>query len=345
MKNYVPIRGQKFPVSFLLDKRSLFFSLLFFLLTLVVLLLSVGMGDFFIPPADVVKTLLGIGSSEHALIIQTFRLPRALASVLVGACLAVSGAILQGIVRNPLASPDLVGITGGASVTAVSFIILFPTASIAWLPLSAMVGAIVMTLLIYMLAWRKGISPFRLVLIGVGIQAAMAACTKLLLVISPIYLTSEAMVWLAGSVYGSNGKDVLSLLPWAIVLIPCAFFLSRSVNVQQLGDDIATGVGQRLERDRFILLAVCATLAGAAIAIGGAIGFVALLAPHIARKLVGSSFGGLLPVAASVGAFMVTGADLIARTAFSPLDLPVGIFTSAIGTPFFIYLLYKYRNH
>jgi iron complex transport system permease protein len=172
----------------------------------------------------------------------------------------------------------------------------------------------------------------------------MSALTTLLLVTSPIYLTSKAMVWLTGSVYGTNWNDVLTLLPWTLVFIPMAFLLGRNINIQQLGDEVAQGVGHHVERQRALLLFLCVALAGAAVAIGGAIGFVALLAPQIARKLVGPSFGALLPVAALSGSFIVVCADLIARVALPPLDLPVGIFTSAIGAPFFMYLLYKYRN-
>ncbi|MCP1358850.1 FecCD family ABC transporter permease [Aneurinibacillus migulanus] len=344
MKNYIPVRGGKGKFSFLLDRRSIIFSLFFLLLTFILILFSIGIGDFFIAPIDVLKVLLGMGAPEHNLVVQTFRLPRVLTAMLVGACLAVSGAILQGMVRNPLASPDLLGITGGASVAAVAFITVFPAASIRWLPVSALLGAGLVIVLIYFLAWKQGVSTMRLVLIGVGIHSCMSALTTLLLVVSPVYLTSKAMVWLAGSVYGTNWNDVLTLLPWALVFIPLAVLLGRSINVQQLGDDVAQGVGHHVERQRAVLLLVCVALAGAVVAIGGAIGFVALLAPQIARKLVGPSFGALLPMAALIGSFIVVAGDLIARTALSPLDLPVGIFTSAIGAPFFMYLLYKYRN-
>jgi iron complex transport system permease protein len=342
MKHLFTIRGKN--LSFLTNKRSLLLTFIFLVLTLAVFIFSVGMGEISIHPLDVAKSLIGMGLPEHALVIQTFRLPRTLVSVLVGACFGVSGAILQGMVRNPLASPDLIGITGGASVAAIAFITLFPEASINWLPLAAILGATIATVIIYTLAWKKGVSALRLVLIGVGIQSCTAALTTLLLVMSPVYLTNKAMVWLTGSVYGTNWNDVSSLLPWTILFIGLAILSARHLNIQQLGDDIARGVGQRVEQQRFLLLSICVALAGAAVAIGGAIGFVALLAPQIARKLVGPSFGGLLPVAALTGSLIVVAADLVARTAFSPLDLPVGIFTSVIGAPFFMYLLYKYRN-
>lgn len=183
----------------------------------------------------------------------------------------------------------------------------------------------------------------RLVLIGVGVSEVLSALTRMLIVLSPIHLTGKAMIWLTGTVYGTTWNNVLALLPWFLAIL-VALVYGRSVNIQQLGEDIATGVGSRVQRERLILLLISTVLAGSAVAIGGAVGFVGLLAPHIARKLVGSAFGEVLPVAALVGGLMVMIADLIGRTAFSPLDLPVGIFTAGIGAPYFIYLLYKNRN-
>ncbi|WP_018133466.1 FecCD family ABC transporter permease [Effusibacillus pohliae] len=344
MKKYVSFRINRPPVSMLLDKKAVWVTLALLIVTLLALIISTGIGTLTIHPLDVVKALLGIGSEQDRMIIHTFRLPRSLAAMLVGAALAAAGAILQAVFRNPLASPDIIGITGGASVAAVAYITLFETASIRWLPFVAFLGAALIALLIYGLAWKNGVTPLRLVLIGVGLDFAMHALTTLLLVSGRIHLTSKAKIWLTGSVYGTAWHDVGTLFLWTLVLIPLAFVCGRNGNVQQLGDELATGVGSALQRQRFFLLLISVGLAGAAIAIGGAIAFVGLLAPHIARKWVGSTFGALLPVAALVGGLTVLLADLVARTAFSPVDLPVGIFTSAIGAPFFIYLLYRNRH-
>jgi iron complex transport system permease protein len=343
MSTYLAFRGRKLPISILLKKRSLWISLLLLVLTFALVVLSIGAGVLKIQPLDVLKTLLGVGSEQHELIILTLRLPRIVASLLIGASLAVSGAILQGIIRNPLASPDLLGITSGASVAAVIFITLFQGLSIQWLPLAAFIGAGVTTSLIYSLTWKQGISPMRLVLIGVGIEAVLKAFTTMIIVISPIHLTNKAMIWLTGTVYGTTWNNVGALLPWFLFIL-LALVYGRNVNIQQLGEDVAMGVGSSIQRDRLILLLIATALAGSAVAIGGAIGFVGLLAPHIARKLVGSAFGEVLPTAALVGALMVIIADLIGRTLFAPLDLPVGIFTAGIGAPYFIFLLYKNRN-
>jgi len=341
MKKYGTLRSSRF--SFLVDRKAVRMTILLTIVMIAVIIFSIGSGEMKIPPMNVVLSLFGAGNPAETLVIQNFRLPRILLAMLVGMALAVSGAILQGIIRNPLASPDVIGITGGASVAAVAFLTYVEGVSIHWLPPIAFVGAVLLTVVLYALAWKNGLAPLRLVLIGVGLGAAMTALTTLFIVTSPL-LTNKAMIWLTGSVYGASWANVYTLLPWVLVLLPVSFVLARHVNVQQLGDEVATSVGGRVQVQRIVLLGICVALAGAAVAVGGAIGFVGLLAPHIARQLVGPSFGGVLPVSALVGGLVVLLADLIGRTAFAPLDLPVGIFTAGIGAPFFIYLLYRNRN-
>jgi iron complex transport system permease protein len=344
MKKHTPLRIGK--VSFLIHKKTFLVSALLLLLTIVLFFVSVGLGDMKIDPLEVIHTLLGKGTEDNTLVIHTLRLPRIIVALLVGASLAVAGAILQGIIRNPLASPDIVGITGGASLAAVAFITyLSGTVSIRWLPLAAIVGAGLVSVIIYTMAWKRGVSPIRLVLIGIGMASAMSALTTMMLLLSPIYSVSQAYIWLTGSVYGSNWENILILLPWTLIFLPLAFVLARNINVQELGDEIATSVGSAVQRQRFILLFISVALAGSAVAIGGGIGFVGLIAPHMARRLVGPSFGGLIPVTAMIGGLIVLMADTVARTAFLPLDIPAGVFTSGIGAPFFIYLLYRSRNH
>lgn len=344
MSKYIPFRSRLLRASGLLDKRSLSVMAVLAAVAVLVTIASAAIGSMKISPLSVIRILFGAGDPAEATIVLQFRLPRIVVAFLVGMLLAASGAILQGMIRNPLASPDIMGITGGASAAAVAFITLFPLASVAYLPVAAMIGAVAATAIIYILAWKKGVSAMRLVLIGIGIEATMKAATTLMIVRSQFYSSSKALTWLTGTVYGSNWSNVWVLLPWTLVLIPAAFFMGRTLNILQLGDDTAAGAGSRVDRDRLLLLVLCVGSAGAAVAVGGAIGFVALLAPHAARKLVGSSFGGLLPVSALLGGIIVTASDLIARTAFAPLDLPVGIFTSLIGAPFFLFLLYKNRN-
>ncbi|WP_425435287.1 FecCD family ABC transporter permease [Marininema halotolerans] len=305
------------------------------------MIVSVGLGEMKIPPLQAGLALLGMGNPSDEVIIYTLRLPRLLMALLVGASLAASGAILQGVMRNPLSSPDIIGITGGASVVTIFFIAFLPQVATSWLPIASFVGGSITALLIYSLAWKKGASPLRILLIGVGLNAAANGLTTLLLILSPLYSANEAMVWLTGSVYSSSWNSVLTFLPWALSLLALSYFFSRHLNAQQMGDEIATGIGQSVQWYRLITILVSIGLASSAVAFSGPIAFVGLMAPHIARMITGPSFGRLLPIASLIGALIVMCADLIARTAFSPLDLPAGLFTAVLGAPFLIFLLYR----
>lgn len=351
MSKYIPIRLTKSKVSFLLDRKALFVFLALFIITCLVMVMSTGMGDMYISPIEVVQILLGYGSDMNTLIVHDFRLPRIIIGFLVGASLALSGAIMQGVIRNPLASPDIIGITGGAGAAVVTFFTFFIdpmdnslTVSIQWLPVAAFIGATLIAFLIYILSWNKGVTPVRLVLVGVGLDAATQALITVMMIFGPLILATQEKIWLTGSVYGSNWENVWTLMPWFIIFLPFIFVIARSLNVQELGDELAKSVGSSVQRQRFLLLLISTALAGGAVAFGGGISFVGLMAPHIARQLVGSAFGALLPISALIGGLIVLLADLVARTAFLPLDVPAGVFTAAVGAPYFIYLLYKNRN-
>ncbi|WP_079912405.1 iron chelate uptake ABC transporter family permease subunit [Paenibacillus sp. 32352] len=345
MKQYVPLRTKQGRLSMLMHKKTMWVSLALLSACLLIAILSTGMGELYISPWNVVLSLLGAGSDDYSMVIQKLRLPRILVGLLAGASLAAAGAMLQGIVRNPLASPDIMGVTGGASVAAVGFLTYFAgSLSIRWLPVAALIGGAAVSIVLYLLAWKRGITPFRLILVGVGMSSLMSAATSMMIMFSPSNDAGQAYLWLTGSVYAANWENVLTILPWAAVLLPLSFILARHVNISQLGDDISAGVGSSVELNRMLLLLVSVALAGAAVAVAGAIGFIGLIAPHMARKLVGSSFENVLPVSALLGGAIVMLADLVGRTCFLPLDVPVGIFTSAVGAPFFIYLLYARRN-
>ncbi|ATA23444.1 iron ABC transporter permease [Brenneria goodwinii] len=311
-------------------------------ITLAVMLFSLTQGKVRISVAEVMQALFAASDSGIDFIVNQLRLARIVLAMLVGGALAVSGLMLQSLVRNPLASPDILGITSGASAAAVGFLSFFSTAlSQHWMPLAAIGGAWLMALLITLLAWRQGASPIRLVLVGVGLSALTGAATTMMLVFSPLTTTLSAYVWLTGSVYGAQWQDVRSLAVWLAAILPFIVLLARHVNVHELDDDLALGVGLPVKAMRLALLSVSVALAGAAIAYAGAMAFVGLVAPHIAKRLVGRSFPGLALVAALVGANLVMLADLAGRTLFLPLDLPAGVFVSALGTPFFIYLLIR----
>lgn len=346
MNKWITLRGRKH--SFQLDRRTLMVIVLLLIANLAAVIICVGLGSKTINPIDVLLTFVGQGDSSDAMIIFSLRLPRVLIAVMVGSALAVSGALLQGIVRNPLTSPDIIGITGGASLGTVIFILYFSHISIRFMPISAVIGAFAAAFLIYLFAFRKGITPLRLVLIGIGMATALTAVTYMLILTSsftPTAVAVKAFTFMTGSIYGvSWDRDFWTLLPWLVVLFPIALIYARHLNVQELGDEVATSVGSSVQIKRTILLIISVALAGVAVAIGGAINFIGLMAPHIARKLVGPSYGGVIPVSALIGSLVLLLSDLIARTAFLPLDIPAGVFTAAIGAPFFIYLLYRHRN-
>ncbi|MCQ6275232.1 iron ABC transporter permease [Bacillus sp. V3B] len=350
MSSYKSVRWFKGKISFLLDKRAAKVFTIMAIATLLTFIVSTGIGEMKINPLTVIQVFFGGGTEMEQLVVTSFRLPRIIVALMVGISLAVAGGILQGMVRNPLASPDMLGITGGAAVAVVGFLAFFSddnnalTVSIKWMPLAAFVGAGIIAITIYRLAWKNGISPIRLVLIGIGISALMKALTTLMMILGPIYRASQANIWITGTVNGSTWANVHILVPLTVFLIIVALMLARNMNVQELGDEIATGVGSHVQRQRFFLMMISTALIGSSVAFAGGIGFVGLMAPHMARRLVGSSFGALLPVSALIGGILVMVADLIGRTLFSPLEIPAGVFTAGIGAPYFIYLLFKTRN-
>lgn len=350
MSQYKSLRLLKGKVSFLIDKKAAAILLGLLALSFGVFIISTGLGDMAISPLHVIQVFFGGGSDMERLVVQSFRLPRIIVALMVGVGLAVAGGLLQGMIRNPLASPDIIGITGGASVAVVGFLAYFSdennalTVSIKWMPVSAFIGATFIAFLVYFLSWKNGVSPVRLVLIGIGISAMMQALTTLMMLMGPIYRASQANIWITGTVHGSTWGNVWVLVPWTLILVSIAFILSRNVNVQELGEEIATGVGGHVQRQRFVLLLVSTGLVASSVAFAGGIGFVGLMAPHMARRLVGSAFGALLPISALIGGILVMLADLIGRTMFSPLEVPAGVFTASIGAPYFIYLLFKTRN-
>lgn len=343
MSRLLPIRSSRERLSMLADKRAVLTLLVLLLVLLLAFVWAACLGRTWEPLLQVMRTLAGYGG-DAAFVIGTLRLPRLVLAILAGAGLGVAGAVLQGVIRNPLASPDVLGMTGGASVAAVAFITFAGgDVSIHWLPVAAMFGAALVSGIIYALAWKNGVSPLRLVLIGTGISAGASSLTLLLLSFSPVVTASKAYIWLTGSVYGASWEDVLMLLPWTLLCIPLALLGARHLNVHELGEHVAAGVGAHVQRQRLGLLLLTVVLAGTAVALVGAVGFIGLLGPHIARRLVGPSYGGLLLGAALVGALLLLLADTAGRMLFQPLDVPAGVFTAALGAPFFLLLLLRRR--
>lgn len=345
-RTWIVVHPRYLPVSFRLDRRVPWVLLGLGLVTLAAMVLSVGVGEYPIAPPDVVRTVLGVetGNPDYPLIVNTLRLPRVLVAFLVGLALALSGAIMQGLTRNPLAAPEITGVTAGAGLAVVTLIVLMPSVSVTVLPLAALVGASAVALLIYSLAWWQGDSPIRLILVGIGLTSVMTALTTLMITYGDIYQVTRALIWLTGSVYGRSWADFQALLPWLLVFMPVALLMSRQLNALNLGTEVARGLGSRVEWERGLLLLTAAALAAAAVSVAGTISFVGLMAPHIARRLVGPSHQGLMPTAAITGGLIVVLADLVGRMLFAPIEIPCGVVTAIIGAPFFMYLLYRSRN-
>lgn len=325
-------------------------TVLVFVVIILTMIISAGSGEYPLSPAAVIAALFGGGEEFNRTIIVEFRLPRIVMALFVGMALAVAGTILQGITKNPLASPDLIGITAGASFSVVLFLALFSdetnslTVSIQWLPLFAFLGATLTALIVFLLSWKNGLAPFRLLLIGIAVSAFMQAGTTVWMLLGPIYRASQATIWTTGSIYGANWSQIYVLVPWVLLLIGVSFLLRRQMNILELGDDIATSVGSGVQRNRLFLLLLSTGLTGMAVAFVGGIGFVGLLAPHIAKRLVGSQFQSVVLLSAGIGALLVLLADLIGRVAFAPMEVPAGVWTAAVGAPYFIYLLITQRK-
>ena len=298
--------------------------------------LSVSIGDFRVPLGDVVPAIFGAGDPAAQFIVGELRLPRAIAAVLVGAAFGLSGAIFQTLARNPLASPDFIGITSGASLAAVFGIVVVHASGNA-IVAASFIGALTSAALIYVLAWKRGLSSYRLVLVGIGVAAAVDAGTAYLLTKARIYDVQSAVVWLTGSLNGRTWSDIQPIGLAMLVLVPVTLALGPSLRLLMLGDDTAAGLGLRVERARLLLVLVAVTLVAVATAAAGPIEFVALLAAPIARRMVGSPVA-LVP-AALVGAVLVLGADVAARQVLPTTNLPVGVVTGIIGAPYLLWLL------
>lgn len=344
MKNFFIVRKGKF--SLIYEKRSIVVLFATIFISLLAIAISLSVGQTYIPIANVIRTILGLGDGGDTLIINTIRFPRTLVAFFVGASLGISGAILQGVVKNPLAAPNVIGITDGGSVGALVFLTLFTdpknnslTTSIFYMPIFAFMGAFLAVVILYILAFKKGVTPFRLILIGIAIAGAAKAITSILIINGPVVFIKEAQLWITGTVYGTNWTHVKLIAVWFTILFIITLIFIREMNIQNLNDDVATTLGSYVEKNRFALMLLSAALSSGAVAVGGGISFVGLIAPHICRKLTNSSFENIVPLSVFVGGIIVVLSDLAARTVFFPLDLPVGIFTSGIGAPFFIYLL------
>ncbi|WP_251518100.1 iron chelate uptake ABC transporter family permease subunit [Staphylococcus sp. HKU1] len=297
---------------------------------------TLSIGSVMINPIDAIK---GIFTHDN-FILNEYRLPRMLLGLIVGSSLAMSGSLIQGVVRNPLASPDVIGITKGASLTAVIIIMLFPSAPLFVLPFGSFFGALIISVILTVLISKFNVSGSKLALIGLAIGAICSAIVQYLLIRNPLD-ANKVLVWLTGSLYGHNMSNVLVILPWFIIAVPLIVYFCNQLDILSLGDDIAIALGAKVKRTKMILLLLAVILAGASISVVGGLSFLGLIAPHIARRIVGHKHIHITIMSGLMGALLLTLSDGLARGIHPPLDIPVGVIVAIVGVPYFLFLLRK----
>lgn len=315
--------------------------------------ISLTNGTFDIPAIGVIRTLLRIHPvADYDLVIFEFRLPRILLGAFVGFGLGIAGAVLQGITRNSLADPGILGIHAAAGAFVVLFMFVSQGTmkapgwlSVMTMPVLGLIGGLVAVVLLYIFARHEGeFHPQQLILVGIALGSGFGAVTLYVSLKMNPQDFEQATIWLAGSVYSANWKQVMSILPWLVILTPVIWRRSAILDLLQLHEMSVKGLGVATGRERQILLLCCVGLVSACVSVSGSIGFVGLIAPHIARRLMSNSYKYIVPLCGAIGMVMVVMADFIGKTIFAPAQLPVGIVISVIGVPYFIFLLFKTRT-
>ncbi|WP_288228461.1 iron ABC transporter permease [uncultured Clostridium sp.] len=298
---------------------------------------SNSLGSMKIPIKEIFQVILNNTEDARRQVIWNVRIPRTIVAALVGINLAVSGAILQGVMRNPLADPQIIGISSGAGLAGIIILILFPQ-HIQFVPIVAFIGAMVASISIYIIAWKDGIKPNRIILAGVAVSAFLGAGITGLMVFYADRVHG-ALMFMAGGLSARSWPQVKMILPYTILGLILAFLMREKLNILILGDDVARGLGLNVESTRLIATAIAALLAASAVSVVGLLGFVGLIVPHIVRLIVGTDYKYLIPGSVFLGSAVLMYSDTIARTIFSPIEIPVGVIMAAIGAPFFLYLL------
>ncbi|MEM9429630.1 MAG: iron ABC transporter permease [Pseudomonadota bacterium] len=300
---------------------------------------SLAVGAVRVPVPVILNTLFDLDGPQQTFIITRSRLPRTWLAVVTGASLGVSGAIIQALLRNPLASPKIIGINSGAALAVLIAVLALPDLPPGWVPLSAVVGGIAAAALLYVLSELRQVSPARLAVIGIAVGFTADAGVDFILVTADSYAVSAPLVWLTGSLWSRGWSHVGTVAPILAPLLLVGLALSYRLDIIRLGSAQATALGMNVRLERLVLLAVAALLASVSVSVVGVLGFVGLMAPHIARMLVGGQHRGLLPVAALVGALLVVTADAAGRAVAPPVEISAGILTALFGAPFFVYLM------
>lgn len=328
-----------------LIKKQRLILVVLFMLILLTTLVSIRIGYSSLTYDRIIPTLFGQGTFKEEFILYSVRLPRIIITLLAGMALATSGSILQSITRNDLADPGIIGINSGAGVAIAIFFLFFPidAASFAYLiPFTGFIGAFITVILIYIFSYDKtGLQPVRFVLTGVGFSLALSGL--MVVIISSAERTKVDFIakWLAGNIWGTDWPFIWAILPWLLILIPFTLYRANRLNILGLSEPVAIGVGLSVERERMILLASAVALAAAAVSVTGGIAFIGLMAPHIAKAIVGPRNQLFIPVAILIGGWLLLFADTVGRNLVDPDGIPAGIMVSLIGAPYFVYLLLR----
>lgn len=316
------------------------------IITIITIIIGMGMGYSSLSYDKLVPTILGQGTFKEEFVLFSIRLPRITITLLGGMALSLSGAILQGITRNDLADPGIIGINSGAGV-AITILFLFSPINTGYfvylIPIVAFIGALITACIIYGLSYQKkeGLQAIRLVLFGVGISTALSGLMIVLISSAERIKVDFIAKWLSGSIWGTDWPFVLSILPWLVVLIPFALYKANALNILSLSEPVAIGVGISIEKERIQLLLTAVALAASAVSVTGGISFIGLMAPHMAKALVGPRNQLFIPVAIMIGGGLLLFADTIGHHLIEPNGIPAGIMVSLIGAPYFMYLLLK----
>lgn len=327
-------------------KKQRFILIILLLFIILTTFISIRVGYSSLTYDRILPILFGQGTFKEEFILFSVRLPRILIILLAGMALALSGSILQSITRNDLADPGIIGINSGAGVAIAIFFLFFPidAASFAYLlPFVGFIGALITVIFIYIFSYDKktGLQPVRFVLTGVGFSLAFSGLMVVLISSSEREKVEFIAKWLAGNIWGIDWPFIWAILPWLFILIPFTLYRANRLNILGLSDPVAIGVGLSLERERIVLLGVAVALAAAAVSVTGGIAFIGLMAPHIAKALVGPRNQLFIPVAILIGGWLLLFADTIGRNLVDPDGIPAGIMVALIGAPYFVYLLLK----
>lgn len=314
---------------------------LLLLLLAAAILLSLSVGSLKLPLSEIISTLWNRPEGVNYQILFNIRLPRILLGAMVGGCFAVAGAILQGVMRNPLASPGIIGVSAGGGLAGIIVMLVLPQFGALLVP-AAFCGSLATALLVYLLAWKRGVSPVRLILAGVAVSAMLGAFSSTILLFNA-ERAGGILDFSIGSLSARSWHQIRQVGLYMLSAFLAAFSLGGKLNILALGDEVAIGLGLKTERVRFLLIATAALLAASAVSVAGLLGFVGLIAPHIMRMLIGSDNRFLLPASALFGALMVVSCDTLGRLVMDPSELPVGIIMALMGPPFFLWLLRRHR--